>query len=238
MTKAKNLGRILGLIPAKGSSSRLRRKNIRKLAGKSLLERAIQSAYESQIIDLLTVSTEDEKIAEEARLLGVDIPFMRPSYLSHDPCGVVDVALHALDEWEKRGESFQTLVILLPTSPFRTALDIRGAVNCYLEKGACFLHSVCKEEHSPLSSLILNADFLEPLFPEWINKTGAKSNNNTLKIVRANGAITIVNVEEFRKEKTYYAYPLAAYEMPWERSVDIDTERDLLWAEFVAKNVL
>ena len=112
-------GRVLGLIPAKGGSIRLPRKNIRKLAGKTLLQRAIEAAQQSGVINHLSVSTEDEQIATEAKQLGVDVPFMRPTYLSKDPYGVVDVALHALDEWERLGKCFQTLVILLPTSPFR-----------------------------------------------------------------------------------------------------------------------
>ena len=92
--------------------------------------------------------------------------------------------------------------------------------------------------HSPLSSLILQEGLLTPLHPEWLNRTGAKAAAEMPVCVRANGAVTIVDVRRFREERNYYAYPLAAYEMPWERSIDIDTERDFALAEWVAERIL
>lgn len=230
------LGKTLAIIPAKEGSRRLPGKNIKPLAGKTLLERAISAAREAAIFDRIFVSTESDKVAEIARKNHVDIPFMRPQNLVQDPAGVVEVCLHVLDELETRGETFQTLFILLPTSPFRTVGDIYGAARCYIERKVEFLHSVVAEVHSPLSSLILRDGLLRPLHPEWINRTGAKATQDLPHLVRANGAVSIVNVARFCKEKTYYGYPLAAYEMPWERSVDIDTELDFQWAEFLAKS--
>jgi len=234
----KSLGRTLAIIPAKEGSRRLPGKNIKPLAGRTLLERSIVVAQRTGIFDRIFVSTESEKVASLARANGIDVPFMRPRELAHDPAGVVDVSLHVLDELEKRGEIFQTLFILLPTSPFRSVDDIYRAKQCYLDSAADFLHSVVKETHSPLSSLILRQGLLTPLHPEWIDRTGAKADGSAPHIVRANGAVSIVNVARFRSEKTYYAYPLAAYEMPWERSVDVDTELDFAWAEFVARSVI
>jgi CMP-N-acetylneuraminic acid synthetase len=233
----RQLGRTLALIPAKEGSRRLPAKNIRPLAGRSLLERAIVAARDAGIFDRICVSTESLKVAELARTAGAEVPFMRPPALACDPASVVDVSLHALNELENRGDVFQTLFILLPTSPFRTVQDILGARQCYLERGVNFLHSVVSEVRSPLSSMVLRNGLLEPLHPDWIGRTGAKANENTPIIVRANGAVSIMDVAQFRKEKTYYAYPLAAYEMPWERSIDIDDELDFKWAEFIACNV-
>lgn len=238
MTETRTLGRVLGLIPAKGTSQRLTSKNLRSVAGKSLLYRAIDSAKLSGVIDRIFVSTEDPVIADEARALGLDIPFMRPKYLSRDPYGVVDVAIHALDAWQDKGEHFDTLIILLPTSPLRSPLDIRYAAETYLEKAVDFLHSVSREEHSPLQSLIIKDGLLTPLHPEWMHKMGSQKTAETPELVRANGAVSIVNVNRFRIEKNYYCYPLAAYEMPWNRSVDIDTEMDLLWAQFLEQQFL
>src|SRR5690242_16704474 len=121
--------RVLGLIPAKAGSVRLPGKNIRCLAGKTLLERAVISARKSGVCDRVFVSTESEEVADIAKACGIELPFMRPEHLARDPAGVVEVALHVLDEWEKRGESFDTLVILLPTSPFRLASDIIGSMD-------------------------------------------------------------------------------------------------------------
>ena len=92
-------GRILALIPAKEGSRRLPAKNIRPLAGVSLLERTIRVAHKTGLFQRLCVSTESERVAAIARQAGVDMPFMRPPELARDPAGVVEVALHALDEW-------------------------------------------------------------------------------------------------------------------------------------------
>jgi len=231
-------GRVLCLIPAKGGSVRLPRKNVRKLAGKTLLERTVECANAAGLFQRISVSTEDEEVAAEARRLGVEVPFMRPDHLARDPAGVVDVCLHALDEWELRGEVYDTLVILLPTSPFRRVIDVTGSMERYLQSGVEFLMSVGREEHSPLSSLIMKDGLLQPLHPEWLNRTGAKAPANLPVLVRANGAVTIVDVVRFRQERNYYGYPLAAYEMPWEYSVDVDTEKDFAMAEWVAEHVL
>jgi CMP-N,N'-diacetyllegionaminic acid synthase len=228
------LGNTLVLIPAKAGSTRLPRKNIRPLNGVSLLGRTIRRAQALTFIARICVSTEDEEVAIEARKFGVDVPFMRPAYLAKDPAGVVEVALHALDWHEAKGEKFETLMILLPTSPFCKVADIEGAVRTYVDQGVNFLMSVSKEVHSPLSSLILKDGKLTPLHPEWLNRTGARADKELPVIVRANGAVTIVNVAAFRREQNYYGYPLAAYEMPAERSIDIDTELDFQFAEFLA----
>jgi N-acylneuraminate cytidylyltransferase/CMP-N,N'-diacetyllegionaminic acid synthase len=145
--------------------------------------------------------------------------------------------LHALEQLEAESEHFDTLVILLPSSPFRSVSDLQGALQRYIESEADFLMSVTRLEHSPLSSLILDgAGFLSPLHPEWIEHLGAKAKPGEIPdLVRCNGAITIVDVERFKQEKKYYAYPLAAYEMPWIRSLDVDTEQDLLFGEFLLK---
>lgn len=228
-------GRILGLIPAKAGSTRLPGKNILPLAGKSLLERTILSARKSGLCHRLCVSTEDEAVAAIARAAGVEVPFMRPEALARDPAGVVEVALHALDEWEGRGERFDTLLILLPTSPFRRAEDIAGALAAYLDLGVDFLMSVSREVHSPLSSLVLDNGRLLPLHPEWLNRTGARAAAELPALVRCNGAVTLVDVAGFRRERNYYAYPLGAYEMPQERSLDIDTPLEFAFAEFLAQ---
>jgi CMP-N,N'-diacetyllegionaminic acid synthase len=235
MIREARLGRVLGLVPAKAGSMRLPGKNIRTLAGVSLLERAIRSTRKSCLCDRISVSTEDAEIARIAQSCGIEMPFMRPSHLAKDPAGVVEVCLHALDEWEARGEHFDTLIIVLPTSPFRQASDLVEAMETYIQLKVDFLMSVAREVHLPLSSLVKEAGLLVPLHPEWLNRTGARATAELPNLVRCNGAVTIVNVERFRAEKNYYAYPLGAYEMPIERSLDIDTELEFSFAEFLAE---
>ena len=200
-------GRTLALIPAKEGSRRLPAKNILPLAGMTLLERTIHVARKAGSFQRICVSTESEKVAAIAQKAGVEMPFMRPVELARDPAGVVEVSLHALDEWAKRGEFFDTLVILLPTSPFRHATDITGAMETYLRLGVAFLMSVVREVHSPVARLVLEDECLRPLHPEWLNRTGARATTALPDLVRSNGAVTIVKVARFREERNYYSYP-------------------------------
>lgn len=220
--------RTLCLIPAKGGSTRLARKNVISLGGRPLLGWAIDAARESGLMDRIVVSTEDEAIAGVARQLGADTPFMRPLHLARDPAGVVDVALHALSTLREQGDDYQTLVILLPTCPFRNAEDIRNAVQLFRAQNGQFLMSVSRYEHTPFAAMGLGDDqILRPYFPEYIGK---KSQEMPVAL-RANGAIHVLAVSAFERARSYYAQPLIGYEMPWERSIDIDTAHDLKLAE-------
>lgn len=218
----------LCLIPAKGGSTRLARKNVVPLGGKPLLGWAIDAAVESGLMDRIIVSTEDEQIAAVARFLGAEVPFMRPAHLARDPAGVVDVALHALAALREQGAEYQILVILLPTCPFRTAEDILASCELFQRTGASFLMSVSRFDHTPFAALRLDSEHrLQPYFPEYIGK---RSQQMPVAF-RCNGAIHVLDVTAFERERSYYAEPLIGYEMPWRRSIDIDTEHDLRFAE-------
>ena len=219
---------VLGLIPAKGGSTRLAQKNIRPLGGKPLLAWTAEAAKTCQIFDRLIVSTEDEKVAQVAGSLGLEIPFLRPAHLALDPAGVVDVALHALEELERRGDRYETLIILLPTCPFRNAQDICAAYTEFRDHGASCLMSVAPFSHTPFSALSLNDQKqLKPYFPELLGRKSQEMPG----AYRPNGAIHILDVEWFKENKSYFGPPLLGYLMPRGRSVDIDTEDDLRMAE-------
>jgi len=228
-------GRTLALIPAKGASSRLKRKNLSVVGGKTLVARAVECALDAGGFASVVVTTEDAEISQEALRAGAEVPFLRPERLAVDPAGVVDVVLHALDELEKRGKVYDTVTILLPTSPLRTPEDVRKALAQYAQGEADFLMSVSSYEHTPLAALTVAEDgTLTPLMPQWMGKLGAAAVPGSLpKVVRANGAIAICDVRRLRETRTYYSYPLAAYEMPLERSIDIDSELDARLAELL-----
>lgn len=176
----------------------------------------------------MVLSTEDAEVAEVAREIGIDVPFIRPPELASDPAGVVDVALHALDALERKGDRFETLIILLPTCPFRTADDVRAAYALYQERRPCFLMSVSPFSHTPFAAMSLdNKARLSPCFPNYIGRKSQEMPD----AYRPNGAIHILDVDAFRRERSYFAEPLVGYAMPLERSVDIDTAMDLRVAE-------
>ena len=110
----------LCIIPAKGGSMRLARKNVADLCGRPLISYTIEAAKKSGLFEEVYVSTEDEEIAEVSRSFGATVPYKRPAELAKDLAGVVDVCLHMIEYLEQKGKSFATLFILLPTSPLRS----------------------------------------------------------------------------------------------------------------------
>ncbi len=218
----------LCLIPAKGGSTRLAQKNIRKLGGRSLLAWAAAAARDSALFERIVVSTEDTAVADEARALGLDVPFMRPMALARDPAGVVDVALHALDALEAAGTAYRKLVILLPTCPFRTGDDVRAAWDLFHDRNAVSLMSVSEFDHTPFAAQAIDADgMLVAHFPQWFGK----KSQEMPAAYRPNSAIHILDVDRLRETRSYIAPPVLAYVMPRERSIDIDTADDLYLAE-------
>lgn len=225
---------LLILIPAKAASKRLQRKNMQLLGNKPLLKWAIDGAIESELDTDIVVSTEDHEVAVYAESVGVEV-LMRPERLAVDPAGVVDVALYVLESLSTKGRNYKTLIILLPTCPFRSPKDIQDAYSLFKSKKAEFLMSVSEYAHTPFAAMRLDdQDNLGPYFPEFI---GRKSQQMP-KAYRANGAIHILDVQAFQRERSYYAQPLLGYLMPAGRSVDIDTIDDLRYAEFLLKQQL
>ncbi len=221
-------GPTLGLIPAKGCSSRFSRKNTRYLGDKPLLAWAAEAARQSGVIDRLILSTEDSEVADIAESFNIEVPFLRPSDLANDPAGVSDTALHALEELESLGEYYKTLVILLPTCPLRTADDIRAAYQLFLKKDRPFVMSVSEFSHTPLAALHQAADgTLDPYMPQYFGR----QSQDMPTAYRPNGAIHVLDIEAFKRERSYLAEPLVGYVMPLERSIDIDSEEDLRAAE-------
>jgi CMP-N-acetylneuraminic acid synthetase len=230
MNPVGELGPVLGLIPAKRGSTRLPEKNIRPLGGKPLLGWTVEAARASGVIDRLIVSTEDELVAQIARACGAEVPFIRPAELARDPAGVVQVGLHALQAMRDLGAEFRTLVILLPTCPLRDAEDIRRAFNLFHARRAKFLMSVGPFSHTPLAAMKLGEDgLLQPFFPEFIGR----QSQELPQAWRANGALHILDVAAFCREKSYYAQPLVGFPMSREKSVDIDSPED--WLEAAAR---
>ncbi len=224
----------LTVIPAKLGSNRLKKKNIRELAGKPLINYTIEAALNSIICGEVMVSTESAEISKIAEIAGAKIPFMRPDKLSKDPAGVVDVCMHVLSEYEKVDRFFKKLIILLPTSPFRSKEDIQESNRLFEESEAKFLMSVSEFGNNPYGALYFEKDKFNTVsscFPDYVGKKA----HEVPKTFRANGAVCIVDVDAFKEAGTYYGTPLYAYVMPWHRSIDIDTEHDFKFAEYLIK---
>ena len=149
---------ILGLIPARGGSKGLPRKNIKLLLGKPLIAWTIEQALASKYLDKVVVSTDDEEIAKISKKYGAEVPFIRPKELATDKTKGIDVVLHTIRWMEENGKSYDFLMLLQSTSPLRTFEDMDKAIELLFLKKAKAIVSVCEVEHHPYWSNTLPED--------------------------------------------------------------------------------
>jgi len=222
---------IVGIIPARGGSKGLPRKNVLLFSGKPLIAWSIEQAILSGIFDSIIVNTDDEEIATIAHEYGAEVPFMRPKELAADNVNVMYVILFVLQKLASEGVSFDVSVLLQPTSPLRTADDIIKALEIFFQKNAQAVVSVCEVEHSPFLMNMLPLDGCMNNFirDEMINK----NRQDFPKYYRLNGSIYVADVNFLYAENTFFGKRTYAYVMPQERSIDIDTQTDFQIAEFL-----
>ena len=220
----------VAIIPARGGSQRLPRKNIADFLGRPMLAHTVDAAIESGCFARVVVSTEDDEIAEAARRAGALVDRRRPELATHQ-VGLVDVCLDFLDREEREGRPWQNLACLYATAPMRNAKDIRDTM-ALLEPGHCgFAMAVTSYDHYPHQALKFEAGAaLIPMWPDLVTKRGSD-----LPPLRCgNGSTYAVNVAEFRKHRSFYGPNLRGHDMPRDRSVDIDTRDDLEFAIWLA----
>tara|TARA_B100001758_G_scaffold235974_1_gene236598 strand:+ start:134 stop:829 length:696 start_codon:yes stop_codon:yes gene_type:complete len=217
--------KILGIIPARGGSKGLLHKNILPFKGKPLIAWTIKQAQESQYIDRLIVSTDDNKIAEISKKYGASVPFIRPAELSNDKANLNDVILHSLNNIK---DSYDIIIVLQPTSPLRKTEDIDSGLDFMAYKKALSVVSICKS-HKPIEwNYHLKKDGI--INPVLLQKTQGKNRQQFEKTYTPNGALFMINVEYFKKVNSFYTELTYGYKMPPERSIDIDTELDFFIA--------
>lgn len=222
---------MLAVIPARGGSKGVPGKNIRLLAGKPLIVYTIEAALASDIFEKVIVSTDSEEIADIAERNGAEIPFIRPSSLSGDMVSSDDVIIHALDFYKHQGDGFDSVCKLQPTSPLRNSEHLKEAFHLFCEKNADFLVSVCKCEHSPMWSGILDADLS---LDNFIDENVKRSCRQELPdFYRLNGAIYMGKTNAFYANRNFLGRNGIAYIMNQDVSVDIDSELDFKMAEYI-----
>jgi pseudaminic acid cytidylyltransferase len=220
----------VAIIPARGGSQRLPRKNIANFLGRPMLAYTVDAAIESGCFARVVVSTEDDEIAEVAARTGAVVDRRRPELATHQ-VGLVDVCLDFLEREELEGRRWQNLACLYATAPMRNAKDIRDTM-ALLEPGRCgFAMAVTSYDHYAHQALKFEAgNALTPMWPELVTRRGSD-----LPPLRAgNGSTYAVNVAEFRKYRSFYGPNLRGHDMPRDRSVDIDTPDDFELAVWLA----
>lgn len=216
--------KILALITARGGSKRLPGKNVRILGGKPLIVWSIDVAKNTPEICDILVSTDDATIAAVCLEAGAYVPWLRPAALATDTATSVDVALHALDWYEREKGDVDGLLLLQPTSPFRKKETVRKGIELFENSGRQAVLGVSPTQAHPMWSLKKNGDYLVPFMQE--HGFGTRSQDLPSAFV-ANGSFYLISPMELRTHGSF----LGAKTLPLlidspEEALDIDTEWD------------
>jgi CMP-N,N'-diacetyllegionaminic acid synthase len=227
--------RNIAIIPARSGSKGLKDKNIKLLDGIPLMAYTIKAANESGIFNEIMVSTDSEKYADIAKKWGASVPFLRSKNLASDTASSWDVVREVIKEYENIGKIFDTVALLQPTSPLRTAEDIISGYMKMKAENANAVVAVCEVDHSPLWSNILPED---NSLINFINKDIVKSLRQSLPTYyRINGALYIVKTKFLMGTDNIYHNKSFAIIMPKEHSIDIDDKMDFIIAEALIKEL-
>jgi len=226
--------RILAIIPARGGSKGVPRKNIRFLCGKPVIAWTIEAALETgDLLHRVIVSTDDEEIAGVAHACGAEVPFLRPAEMASDSAPTLPTLQHAVDFVERQdGVKMDWVLTLQPTAPFRTAQDIAEGIRLAREGGCDSVISVTQvfAEHPILLKKIVD-NRLAPYCIE--EKEGTRRQDYDPPAYIRNGAIYFTRRDVLMEQNSVWGEVIRPYVMPEERSLDIDSELDFKLIEIV-----
>ena len=228
--------KVLAIIPARGGSKGIPKKNIVDLNGKPLIQYTVDIAIESKKIDRVFLSSDDNEIIETVKKLGVYSDYKRPPHLASDTATATDVVIDALD-WLEENEGYKpdAVILLQPTSPLRVLSDIDGAIEYFYQNSKDCLVSVHEMIEHPYECVYgIEKDDWQYLAKQNINATRRQDYKE--KFYYINGAIYMVNVDYFKQNRLFIKEKNTSfYIMPHERGIDIDEYSDLKRAEFLLK---
>ena len=222
------------VIPARGGSKGIPGKNIKPLCGKPLIAYSVEVARQLADDRDICVTTDDERIAQVVKNMGLDVPFMRPDYLATDGCGTYEVLLHAVKFYEELGRDYDTLVLLQPTSPMRTAEDVQAAIDAYTPD-IDMVVTVTEAASNPYYNCY---ETDENGFLHISKGDGCYTRRQDApKAWEYNGAVYVINIESLKKGPLGSFRRRKMVEMSRERSVDLDTPLDWMVAEAIMSGV-
>ena len=225
--------KILAVIPARGGSKGIPRKNIIPVCGKPLMAWTIEASLASKYITKTLVSSDDDEILEIADKFGAE-SIKRPNALATDEAGSEALITHALETEKLKGNDYEYVMLLQPTSPLRGTKEIDEAVKLLLASDAKALISVSTPEHTPYKAFRLNANGkLEGLID---NKTPFMRRQDLPQTFMPNGAIYMIDADLFLQSGSLFCEERTiAYEMSREKSVDVDTMEDVVFIERIIR---
>jgi N-acylneuraminate cytidylyltransferase len=221
---------VLYLIPARGGSKGIPGKNVKPLNGKPLICYTIDIARKLAKDGDICVTTDDDKIIEVVAECGVTVPFKRPANLASDDAGMHEVMLHAVDFYEKAGNQYDCLVLLQPTSPFRTARHVEEALALY-DETVDMVVGVSEARANPYFTLREENEhgFLErsKSFGRIVTRQSAP------KVYDINGAVYVINIQSLKSTHTLEFTKVKKYVMDELSSLDLDTPLDWQYCSFL-----
>ncbi len=222
--------KILYLIPARGGSKGIPHKNIKPLAGKPLIGYTIDVAMQLTDAQHICMSSDDEEIISTVEQYGLSVPFKRPAHLATDETATYEVILHALEYYARQGHTYDALVLLQPTSPFRTARHVQEA-RALFTPDIDMVVSVCETRSNPYYVLF---EENEDGFLTHSKKGNFTRRQDCPKVYEYNGAVYVINTQSLMTHSNIGELTkVRKYLMPHEASVDIDTPLDWDFAEFL-----
>lgn len=221
---------ILAIIPARGGSKGIPRKNICMLAGKPLVAWTIGEAKKSKYIDRLILSSEDEGIIKVAEEWGCEVPFIRPAELARDDTPGIEPVLHALNTLK---EKYDYVVLLQPTSPLRLVADIDGCIETCINTNAPACITVTETSQHP--SWMYRIDKSGCLISVLKKEKEVFCRQNLDVVYIMNGAVYMAEINWLTKQRSFYSELTKAYVMPKDRKIDIDEKIDLEVCEMLIR---
>lgn len=216
----------LAIIPARGGSKRIPRKNIKNLAGKPLIAWTIDEAKKSKYLDRIVLSSEDKEIMETAKKFGCEVPFIRPADLAKDDTPGTLPILHAIESIDSK---YDFIVLLQPTSPLRKSQSIDNAIDFIINQKADSIVSLTKVTKSPEWMFCMNEDkTIDSIF-----NNDNKRKQEMTNVFQLNGAIYIIKTDYFKKIKSLIGEKTLGFIMNYKESIDIDNMSDWEYVEFL-----
>jgi len=225
--------RTVAIIPARGGSKRIPRKNIRSFQGKPLIAHTIEEAISSDLFERVIVSTEDEEIARIAEQYNADVPFLRSPDLADDHTHVSAVTVDALEMLDPHGDTYDVVAQLMANCPLRTREDLQDS----------FQHF--KENEHQVQLSVFEYGWQNPWWAHTIDEEGRLSrlfekahtarSQDLPELYCITGAVWWARTDVLRQRGTFHTEEPAAWVMPWQRAVDIDTPEDWKFAELLAE---
>ena len=229
-----HLPKVLAVIPARGGSKGVPRKNIRPICGRPLISYTIEHARAAQhLFHRIIVSTDDDEIALVARQYGAEVPFLRPADLARDESPVIPMLQHAANFVEKQdGLRMDWICLLQPTEPFRTVSDLEQCLQLGFAGGCDSVISVVRVFAThPILMKRIEGDQLLPFCLE--EREGTRRQEYEPPAYMRNGSIYLTRRDVLMEQGSIWGRTIRPYVMPLERSVSIDTELDLKLAEII-----